>query len=64
MCASGKSASAACDPDLIDVETKFIEKLGTKVQIKGDSSKGQLVIEYFSSDDLNRLYDLIIGPEN
>ena len=62
--ASGKSASAARDPDLIDVETKFIEKLGTKVQIKGDSSKGQLVIEYFSSDDLNRLYDLIIGPEN
>ena len=47
------------DPDLIDVETKFIEKLGTKVQIKGDFNKGAIVIDYFSKDDLNRLYDII-----
>lgn len=49
------------DPDLIDVETKFIEKLGTKVQIKGDASKGSIVIEYFNKNDLNRLYEIIIN---
>lgn len=47
------------DPDLIDAETKFIEKLGTKVQIKGDFEKGSIVIDYYSKDDLNRLYDII-----
>ncbi len=61
----GKTPSAGDtrDPDLIDVETRFIEKLGTKVQIKGDGKKGQLVIDYYSKDDLNRIYDLIIGSE-
>lgn len=47
------------DPDLIDVETKFIEKLGTKVQIKGDFEKGSIVIDYYNKDDLNRLYEII-----
>ncbi|MGI5058918.1 ParB/RepB/Spo0J family partition protein [Treponema pectinovorum] len=47
------------DPDLIDVETKLIEKLGTKVQIKGDYEKGSIEISYFSKDDFDRLFDLI-----
>ncbi len=47
------------DPDLIDVETQLIEKLGTKVIIKGSYEKGAIEIQYFSKDDFNRLFDLI-----
>ena len=49
------------DPDLADLEQQFIDKLGTKVSIKGNLQKGSIVIEYFSSDDLDRLYNLIKG---
>lgn len=61
--AKAPAPGAAKDPDLIDVETKFIEKLGTKVQIKGDGKKGQLIIDYYNKDDLNRIYELIVGTE-
>ncbi len=47
------------DPDLIDVETQLIQKLGTKVQIKGTYDKGSIEISYFNKDDFNRLFDLI-----
>jgi ParB family chromosome partitioning protein len=53
------STAPTRDPDLIDVETKLIEKLGTKVQIKGSYEKGAIEISYFSKDDFNRLFDLI-----
>lgn len=56
---SEPAAKVKRDPDLIDAETRFIEKLGTKVQIKGDFEKGSIVIDYYSKDDLNRLYDII-----
>ena len=47
------------DPDLAAIEQKFIEKLGTKVIIKGDLNHGTLQIDYFNSDDLDRLYQII-----
>ena len=47
------------DPDLIDVETQLIQKLGTKVQIKGSYETGSIEISYFSKDDFNRLFDFI-----
>lgn len=49
------------DPNLTEVERNFIERLGTKVQIKGSMEKGTLEIEYFSAADLTRLYDIICG---
>lgn len=58
---SKPSVAPTRDPDLIDVETKLIEKLGTKVLIKGDYEKGSIEISYFSKDDFNRLFDLING---
>lgn len=48
------------DPDLLDTEQKFIEALGTKVQIKGGFDKGTLEISYFSKEDLERIYNLIM----
>ncbi len=49
------------DPDFIELEQKFIDALGTKVQLKGSNDKGSITIDYFSKSDLDRLYQIIIG---
>ncbi len=49
------------DPDISSIEERFIEALGTKVQLKGSLEKGSLQIEYFSRDDLDRIFQLIVG---
>lgn len=48
------------DPDLLDTEQRFIEALGTKVDIKGTFEKGKIEIDYYSKDDLERIYQLIL----
>jgi ParB family chromosome partitioning protein len=54
-----EKAAAERPPEIIDMEEKFIGKLGTKVSIEGDLGKGRILIEYYSMDDLDRLYDLL-----
>ncbi len=54
-------APKTLDPDLRDLEQKLIGFLGTKVQLKGDGKKGSITIEYFSMDDLERVFDLMTG---
>ena len=49
------------DPNYADLEQKFIASLGTKVQLKGSWDKGQLVIDYFSQSDLDRIFNKIVG---
>jgi ParB family chromosome partitioning protein len=56
--ASGASEKRA--PELWDMEEKLIVALGTKVQIKGDIKGGKIEITYFSSDDLERIHDLLV----
>ncbi|MCI6442290.1 MAG: ParB/RepB/Spo0J family partition protein, partial [Spirochaetia bacterium] len=56
---SSKPAVDNRDPNLIAIENKIIERLGTKVQIKGDLSKGSITINYFNGDDLDRIFKLI-----
>ncbi|MDR2747924.1 MAG: ParB/RepB/Spo0J family partition protein [Treponema sp.] len=48
-------------PELTGMEEKFIEKFGTKVSIQGTLSKGSIRIDYYSMDDLDRLYNIILG---
>ena len=48
------------DPNLAALEQKLIERLGTKVQLKGGFSKGTISINYFSSEDLDRISNLIV----
>lgn len=57
---STKSAKPR-DPNYADMEQKFIEALGTKVQMKGSWDKGQLIIDYFSQSDLDRIFNAIVG---
>jgi ParB family chromosome partitioning protein len=47
------------EPELAAMEQRFIEALGTKVSIQGDLHKGSIRIEYYSMDDLDRLYGLL-----
>lgn len=45
--------------DIISLEQRFIDVLGTKVLLKGSLESGSIQIDYFSQDDLDRLYSLI-----
>ncbi|MEI8095202.1 MAG: ParB/RepB/Spo0J family partition protein [Spirochaetales bacterium] len=47
-------------PELADLQQQFIDRLGTKVEIKGDGSKGRIEIAYYSGDDLNRVYEILL----
>ena len=47
------------EPEIRELEQKLIEKLGTKVEVKGSGRKGRIEISYFSSDDLERLLQLL-----
>jgi ParB family chromosome partitioning protein len=49
------------DGDLLVMENEFIEALGTKVAIQGDFNRGVLRIDYYSMEDLERLYQIIAG---
>ncbi len=44
-------------PEVRAIEQKLIEKLGTKVELKGTDKKGRILISYFSSDDLERILE-------
>jgi ParB family transcriptional regulator, chromosome partitioning protein len=46
-------------PEVDAMEEKFIEKLGTKVVIDGDQNKGRILIDYYSMEDLERLYEIL-----
>lgn len=47
-------------PEIQDIEQRFLDVLGTKVNIKGSLAKGKIEIAYYSKDDLERIYDIII----
>ena len=47
------------EPDIAEIEQKFIEIFGTKVILKGNIDKGTIQIDYFSRQDLDRLYNVI-----
>jgi len=46
-------------PELDAMVEKFISKLGTKVVIEGDMNKGRIHIDYYSMEDLERLYEIL-----
>lgn len=48
------------DPNYVELENKLIETLGTKVNLKGNFNKGSIEIKYFSSEDLDRIFNLIV----
>jgi len=47
------------DPILRELKEKLIERFGTKVEIQGNLSGGTIKIQYFSQEDLQRMYDVL-----
>ncbi|MCL2212132.1 MAG: ParB/RepB/Spo0J family partition protein [Treponema sp.] len=48
-------------PEIDAMTEKFLHKLGTKVVIEGDLNKGRIHIDYYSMEDLERLYEILGG---
>lgn len=46
--------------ELQDFIGELQRKLGTKVSLIGNDKKGRIYIDYYSQDDLDRLYDIIL----
>jgi len=57
--AAGTSGSGGKDPHLAAVEQSLLERLGTRVTLRGSESRGKIEIEYLSTSDLNRIVELM-----
>lgn len=56
-------AAAAGDVFTSDFQNRLVELLGTKVKVvPKDEKKGKIEIEYYSPEDLERIYDLLNRP--
>jgi ParB family chromosome partitioning protein len=49
------------DPNLAEVETRLMERLSTRVHIKPAEKGGAIEIRYADAEELDRIYDLIMG---
>jgi ParB family transcriptional regulator, chromosome partitioning protein len=47
------------DPEIVELEEEFQEKLGTRVHIDRKELGGQIKIDYFSTEDLREILNLI-----
>lgn len=47
--------------EMNDFVTNLERKLSTKVAIKGNEKKGQIVINYYNKDDLDRIYEVLFN---
>ena len=47
------------DPEINEIEEKFVSAIGNRCEIKGNLSKGRLMIRYRSQQDLERIYALL-----
>lgn len=54
-------APRSTDPELERVEEDLRRALGTKVRLARSRRGGRIVIEYYSDEDLGRLYERLIG---
>jgi ParB family chromosome partitioning protein len=49
------------DPNISAAVLEMERALGTRVRLVGNDSRGRLIIEYHSSDDLDRIYEILVG---
>ncbi|HKY31528.1 MAG TPA: ParB/RepB/Spo0J family partition protein [Candidatus Polarisedimenticolia bacterium] len=53
------------DPNIRDAELRLQRALGTKVRIRGaEKGKGRIEIEFYSAEELERLFDVLEGRTN
>ncbi len=59
----GEKPAADKPAELLAIEQRFIDALGTKVAISGGLKRGSIKIDYYSMDDLDRLYSILAGRQ-
>jgi ParB family transcriptional regulator, chromosome partitioning protein len=60
--AKSRKPEGPTDPNVKFALTELERVLGTRVRIvEGRGGKGRIEIEYYSPDDLSRIYDLVVG---
>lgn len=60
---SKDSRGPVSDPDVDHLVSGLRAALSTKVVLRPRRRGGQIIIDYYDSDDLSRLYDRLIGPD-
>lgn len=50
-------------PELLDLQRQFEESLGTRVNIHKKRQGGQVIIDYDSDEELQAIYEVIVGDE-
>jgi ParB family chromosome partitioning protein len=62
---AGRKPSAPPDANVKFAETKLVRRLGTNVKIVPNASRagGRIEIEYYGTDDLDRIYQMIMASE-
>lgn len=50
------------DQNIVDIENRLQQALGTRVVVMHGKSRGQIRIDYYSNDDLNRILDMLAFP--
>lgn len=58
------SAKHKINPEILELERKLTEKLGTRVEIEQKEVGGKLVISFFSADDLSELLNTMQFENN
>jgi ParB family chromosome partitioning protein len=59
--AAPTSGPPTLDPDLERVEDDLRRRLGTKVTLSRSRKGGRIIIEFYSDDELDQLYNRLIG---
>jgi ParB family chromosome partitioning protein len=58
-----ESEAPKIDPNVRAAVLEMERTLGTRVKVHGDEKRGKIEISYFSAEDLNRIYELIVKKQ-
>ena len=52
---------AIADPNVHAAVQEMERSLGTRVRLTGSQKRGKIIIEFYSSEDLDRIYEAIVS---
>ena len=55
----GAGSQRPLSPELGELEQRLIDRVGSKVKVRGDLDRGKIEITYFSREDLDRIFELL-----
>ncbi|MFA4999161.1 MAG: ParB/RepB/Spo0J family partition protein [Parcubacteria group bacterium] len=56
-------SASRLNPELMSLQTRLEEHLGTKVEIDDEGNRGKITINYYSPEELNALIDRLSGED-